>query len=195
MRNAQGHLVPEALVSGIDKTRDSLVQDIAFAARHLQEQIAKFKINSLADINAFVELSAEQYGVKIGGKKGNVTLTSFDGRYKVCRSIAEYITFDERLQVAKELIDECIHKWSEGSNVNIRALVEHAFQVDKQGNISTARILGLMRVNIQDETWKRAMQAISDSMLVGCTATYVRVYERIGESDQWQQLALDIAKL
>ena len=38
--------------------------------------------------------------------KGNVTLTSYDGKYKIQRAIAEYLHFDERLQVAKELIDD-----------------------------------------------------------------------------------------
>ena len=58
------------------------------------------------DVQAFVELSAEQYGAKLGGIKGNVTLTSYDGKYKIQRAIAEYLHFDERLQVAKELIDD-----------------------------------------------------------------------------------------
>jgi len=195
MTNAQGHRVPIDLVSDIDKARNDLVQEIVSAANALRETMINFKIDTLADIGAFVELSAEKYGAKLGGKKGNVTLTSYDGSYKVVRSIGEYLVFDERLQVAKELIDECIHVWSKGSNDNIRALVEHAFQVDKQGKVSTGRILGLTRLDIKDATWRKAMQAITDSMQVSGTATYVRVYRRIGDDDQWEQVALDIAKL
>jgi len=57
------------------------------------------------DVGAFIQLSAEKYEVKVGGNKGNVSLLSFDGRYKIVRQVAENITFDERLQAAKALID------------------------------------------------------------------------------------------
>ncbi|REM31517.1 DUF3164 family protein, partial [Mycobacterium tuberculosis] len=72
--------------------------------------------------------------------------------------------FDERLQAAKALIDECIQSWSKSSNVNLKVLVNDAFQVDQQGKISTGRVLGLRRHDIDDEKWQLAMKAIGDSM-------------------------------
>jgi hypothetical protein len=33
---------------------------------------------------------------------------------KIQRNIAEHIVFDERLQAAKQLIDECLKEWTEG---------------------------------------------------------------------------------
>lgn len=195
LQNAQGHLVPRNLVSDIDMARDDLVRDIIRSARALQDAMALFKSGTMDDIAAFIELSAEKYGAKLGGDKGNVTLSSYDGRYKIVRANAEYLTFDERLMVAKSLIDQCIHRWTEGSRVEIRALVEHAFQTDKTGKISTGRVLGLTRLAISDEQWQQAMQAIRDSVQVAGSKCYVRLYERIGDSDQWQQIALDIATL
>ena len=79
-------------------------------------------------IQDFIELSAAEYGQKIGGKKGNVSLASNDGRNMIKRSINESITFDERLQVAKSLIDDCIHRWTQGGNDNIKALVNRPFK-------------------------------------------------------------------
>jgi hypothetical protein len=147
------------------------------------------------DIAAFVSLSAEKYGANIGGKKGNITLSSYDGKYRVSRRIADSITFDERLHVAKELIDKCILRWSEGSNPQIRALVQHAFQTDKVGNINTSRVLGLTRLNIDDQDWAHAMQAIRDAIQVVCSKAYVTVHERVGDSDNFHQISLDIAGL
>ena len=57
----------------------------------------KFKTQAFTDVAAFVQISADQYGAKIGGTKGNVQLLTFDGRLKIQRNIAERITFDERL--------------------------------------------------------------------------------------------------
>lgn len=192
-KRADGSLVPESTVKPIDMARDQLVNEIVEKAKLVSNQIAQFKIGTFADIQAFVEMSAEQYGAKLGGIKGNVTLMSFDGRYKVQRSIAENISFSEQLQAAKALIDECIHAWSEGANDNIRVLVNDAFQVDKEGNINIGRVLGLRRLNIIDEKWKQAMQAISDAVQVVGSKSYVRVYERVGDSEKWQPIALDVA--
>jgi len=193
LRDAKGRLVPVELVKPIDRTRDQLVSIIVAKAKNLREQIGAFKAEVFADIAAFIELSAEQYEVKLGGSKGNVTLTSYDGRFKIVRQIADHLAFDERLQAAHELISQCITEWSAGARSEIQALVNDAFQVDKQGHINTARVLGLRRLDIRDEKWQRAMKAIADSVQVTGSKPYVRVYERIGDSDQFQAIALDVA--
>ncbi|MFZ5659160.1 MAG: DUF3164 family protein [Pseudomonadota bacterium] len=195
LQDAKGRLVPADMVSEIDRARDDLVREIAVKAEQLSELIATFKSGAMADIQAFIELSGEKYGVRMGGIKGNVTLLSYDGRYKLQRQISDYITFDERLQVAKKLIDECIHAWSDGSRPEILALVNDAFQVDKAGKVNTGRILGLRRLDIQDERWRQAMQAISDSIQVADTKPYLRIYKRRGASEFYDPISLDIAAL
>lgn len=188
-----GSYVPESTIKPIDLARDQIVNEIVVKAKAISAAIGGFKVATFADVQAFIELSAEQYGAKLGGKKGNVTLISFDGKYKVQRAIAESITFDERLQAAKQLIDECIHTWSEGANANIRVMVNDAFQVDKEGNISIGRVLGLKRLNITDDKWNKAMLAIGDAIQVVGSKSYVRIYERIGDTDKWSPISLDVA--
>ena len=191
--DAAGRLVPIATIRPIDIARDELVLEIVESARQLSEAIAKFKSSAFGDIAAFVSMSAEEYGVKIGGSKGNVTLLSFDGRYKIQRAIAESLSFDERLQAAKELIDQCITDWSQGSSPEIRALVNDAFQVDQAGKINTGRVLGLRRLDIKDERWLKAMTAISEAVQVVGSKAYVRVYERVGDTGRYQPIPLDVA--
>lgn len=193
LQDAQGRLVPEGMVKDIDKLRDQTVQQIVAAARIVNEGLRHFKLGTFADIAAFVQTSAEQYEVKLGGDKGNVTLYSFDGRYKVVRQVQEFIKFDERLQAAKKLIDECITAWSKGSSDEIKVLVNDAFKVDKEGDVSVNRVLGLRRLNITDEKWSRAMKAIGDSFTVVGSRNYVRVYERVGDTDQYRSIPLDVA--
>ncbi len=194
MENAQGHLIPVEKVKEIDLERDALVREIVARAQDLSALLKEFKLSAMGDIGAFVELSAEKYGAKLGGSKGNIQLSSFDGRYKIRRDIQEHQVFDERLQAAKSLVDECIHEWSEGSNANIRALVNDAFYVDKQGNLNTNRILGLRRLNIDDPKWRQAMEAISDSLQVAGSKAYIRIYERQADGS-YQQINLDLASL
>lgn len=191
--NARGQLEHLDTIRAIDLERDKLVKEIIDKAKALNGQIGAFKHQVFGDIAAFVQLSAEQYGAKVGGNKGNVTLLSFDGRFKVVRAIAERLTFDERLQAAKALIDECITDWSQGARPEIHVLVNDAFQVDQAGNINTGRVLGLRRLNIEDERWKSAMTAIGEAIQVTGSKSYVRIYERVGDTDQYVPIPLDIA--
>lgn len=195
MRNPLGHLVPEELVTDIDKTRDALVREIVAGATSLQATMATFKARIMADVQAFIDLAADKYGVQLGGQKGNVSLTSFDGSLKVQVAVAERITLGPEIQAARALIEQCIHAWTEGSRAEIRALVEHAFQTDKEGKLAMGRILGLLQLKIEDETWVQAMQAIRDSIQAVGTARYIRVYQRVGDTDRWQQITLDFAAL
>lgn len=193
MQDAQGRLVPDAMVKDIDKLRDQAVRALVARAVTLNAALRDFKAAAFGDISAFVQTSAEQYGVQLGGDKGNVTLYSFDGRYKIVRQVQENLKFDERLKAAKALIDECITAWSAGSRDEIKVLVNDAFKVDREGDVNTNRVLGLKRLNIQDEKWLRAMQAISDSVSVVGSRSYVRLYERIGDTDQYRAISLDLA--
>lgn len=193
MVDAQGRYVPEELVRPIDKLRDQLVANIVGKALALNKALRDFKASAFSDIATFIEISAERFEVVVGGRKGNVTLRSYSGRYKVERAIQESISFDEQLQAAKALIDECITEWSAGSRPEIRALVNDAFQVDQEGRISTQRVLGLKRLDIKGEKWTSAMEAIAQSVTVVGSKAYVRVYQRVGATDRYEAIPLDIA--
>jgi len=186
MEDAQGRFVPEGTVRDIDKMRDSFVREAVTNSKRMSTILAEFKTGLIGDIEAFIDLSLERYGVAMGGEKGNVTLTSYDGRYKLKRAIEEHLVFDEGLQAAKALIDECIIAWAPGARDEILVLVNDAFRVNQEGLINTRQVLGLRRLDIKDEKWQRAMQAISESVQVAGSKTYVRVYERQGDGSYKQ---------
>ena len=194
MLDSQGRQVPLDMVKDIDKLRDQTVRRIADEAVKMKEVLVDFKNRIRDDILSFVEQSAAEYDVKWGGKKGNITLTTYDGKYKLVIAMNDNITFDERLQVARELIGKCLDKWSKGARVEIRLLVNDAFQVDKTGKISTARVLGLRRLDIKDADWQKAMTAITESLQITGTKQYLRVYER-ADSGEYQMIPLDVAAL
>ena len=194
MTDSQGRQVPVEMVSEIDKLRDQTVRQIADEAMKMKQILAEFKQRIRDDIYTFVDISSNQYGKSFGGKKGNITLATYDGKYRLVVSINDQIVFDERLQVARELIGDCIEKWSEGSRNEIRILVQDAFQVNKAGTINTARVLGLRRLDIKDPSWQKAMAAISDSIQVSGSKQYLRFYER-NEQGEFVQIPLDVAAL
>lgn len=192
---ADGSLVPVSKVADVDKVRDKLVKDLCAKAKALNEALADFKSATMVDIATFVQVSADEYNVVMRGPagKGNVTLVSFCGRWKVVRAMAEKIAFDERLQVAKAKVDECIHLWQKGANKNLQVLVNKAFETDKEGNVSAGRILSLRGFKIEDPDWKLAMDAIADSIRVSGSKSYVRFYERDDVSGEYRAISLDMA--
>lgn len=193
VKNAAGHLVPEHQVREHDKLRDGVARDLAEQAVAINSLLAGFKKKALADIEDLIAISHERYGVTVGGKKGNASITTYDGEFKVERAMAERITFTDEILAAKELIDVCIRKWSEGANNHLRVLVDRAFRANKQGQIKTGDVLSLLRIEIDDPDWQRAMDALRDSIQVNGTAVYIRVYQRVGDTERYLPINLNIA--
>lgn len=193
LRDAKGALVPLTTVKPADLLMDEVVRGMTGRAAAISESLRTFKSNTFAEVGVFQELLAQHYGTTIGGKKGNITLTSFDGCRKVQVQVADLIEFGPELQAAKALIDECLSEWSAGSGAELRALVNRVFSVDKEGHINRAELFMLMRVGITDERWQRAMEAIRDSIRVIGSRAYVRFYERDTADAAFRGISLDIA--
>lgn len=192
MANASGHLVPKTLVREHDLLRDEVARRLAARAVAAHQLLVEFKRDALADIADLVKITGERFDVKLGGDKGNVQITTYDGRFKILRSVADRIAFTEEIEAARELINDCIRRWSEGANDNIRVLVDRAFRTDTKGQMKTSAVLELLRLDIQDEQWKQAMAAIRESIQSTGTATYVRVYER-NSHGSYEAINLDLA--
>lgn len=90
--------------------------------------------------------------------------------------------------------EACITKWSDGADAKLIAIVNRSFKVNKQGQIDINEVLALRDLDIDDEEWQEAMRAVSDSIKVSGSSTYLRFYQR--EADKaYKQLSLDISKL
>ncbi|MBL8976745.1 MAG: DUF3164 family protein [Myxococcales bacterium] len=195
MADPKGFLVPIEAIRPQDLLADELVGKLMLHARELSAQIARFKDHTFADIADFQALLAQEYDARAGGAKGNMTFTSFDGRMKVSVQVADRIEFGAELQIAKTLVDECLIDWSADSQPELRAVVTRAFQTDKEGKINQAALFSILRLEIADARWQRAMKAIRDSMRVTGTKSYVRFHVRAHGNAPWEAVSLDIASL
>ena len=111
MTDGQGRLIPVSMVKDIDRLRDQTVKSLYDKFKVKADDIKDFRQEMHDELMTFAELSAEKYGVKLGGKKGNITITSFDGRIRIEISNNDVLDFNEQLQTARELISECINRW------------------------------------------------------------------------------------
>lgn len=194
LENAQGHLVPISMIDPLDKLRDEVVRGIMDNVLGLAEQLKLAKEDAMGQIADFVDLAAAEYKTELGGSKGNLTLRTFSGDMEIRIQVADRIVFDERIQVAKKIVDECIHEWAENADDKVKALVEHAFQTDKEGKLSIGRIIALTRLDIDDERWQQAIRAIRDSQSVASSCQYLRLYKR-DDKGQSQRVNTDLSTL
>jgi hypothetical protein len=190
MKNAQGHLVPVANVKEIDMLRDGLVKNLVFEAKTKAAEVGTFKAFCHSQIADFISLAAQDHNLSMGGQKGNVTLHSFDGQYRVVRAKDDRIVFNEGLTIGRQKVLACVKKWTEGANKHIAAIVNRAFETDKAGHLSASKVMSLFAYNIDDPEWTEALEAIRSSIQVVDTKSYVRFYERDALGN-YQQIALD----
>lgn len=191
---ADGGLIPVSAVKPQHLLEDDLVRQEIGHAWALSEQIARFRDHVIENLAAYEQLVAEKYGATVGGKKGNKTLMTHDGLFKVTVRVADNVVFGPELQIAKTLVDECLTDWTAGSGEELRAVIQRAFNTDKEGQINRAALYSLLRLEIADTRWQNAMQAIRDAMRVVGSKSYVRFYHRPSADAQWQAITIDLAK-
>ncbi len=195
MQDAQGRLVPKDSVKPEHLLEDEIVRQLMAEARCLSGILKMFRETAQESVRSYLEVLAQEHGAKRGGVRGNVTLISYDGMMRVQVAIGDTLSFGPELQVAKSLIDECLRSWTDGARSELRALIEDVFQVGKAGKLDVDRILGLRRLDIDDERWKRAMAAIGDAVRVVTSKEYIRFYARPTPDADFVQVPLDLARV
>jgi len=190
--DAAGQPVPPKYVSPVDKKRDALVERLHKTATDLNKRLSVFRRKVLDDVEKYLSDLETHYDVEARTKEGNKMLSNFSNSIRMEVRINKFIEFDERLALAKSIIDDCIRKWSKGSDDKIKALVMDAFKVDKKGNIDRDRVLGLKKLNIKDKDWAKAMDIIYDSIVVVGSRAYLR-FSTKDENGRWETIPLDIA--
>ncbi|MDR3408455.1 MAG: DUF3164 family protein [Methylovirgula sp.] len=195
LHNARGDLVPMSNIRAIDLLQDDMVRKAAAYAEDLSAELARFQAHSYADIAAFDALLDQEYGLRSArSTKGNRSFTSFDGSLQVKVCIADQIAFGPELQSAKKLLDELIIEKAKGADSVLIALVNQAFNVNKEGKVDTASILALRRLEVDDPRWSDIVRAIDDSIKVFGSKSYLRFYRK-GADGRMVMIPLDLASV
>ena len=168
LTDAKGRLVPKAQIKPEHLMEDDFVKNVLQKVSKHQDEMIALKTGIIDDLFAFIDLVNEKFGYRRGGKKGNVSLTSYDGCKKIVYSISDTIDFGVELQAAKGLIEEYLDDVfkhvSESEEINeLRSLVNFAFQVDKNGKVNRDAILRLRKRSISHPKWTEAVKAINDT--------------------------------
>ncbi len=193
--NRNGRPIPEANIDPIAKRRDEAVSRMVAKALKLEAEMKKVKEEILAEVMQYIGHLQKLNGIKKQATKGNYTLSDYANLQQVQVSMSNVIEFDERLNLAKTLIDKCLIKWTKRGNQNVRAIITDAFDVDKKGNVNKMRIIGLLALQISDKEWKQAMELIRSSMQVSDTRQYLNIRTRKNVINKWEFVNLNFSSL
>lgn len=194
MSDAKGGLQPVSTIKPQHLLEDEMTRKIMGFMVAASDQVSRLKEHTFNDIGEFDALLAQEYGLTKGGKKGNATYMTVDGLYKVQIAMQDRLDFGPEMQIAKQLVDGCLNKWAATANAALRTLVQDAFNTDKTGQISRHQIFMLLRQDVDDDDWKKAMEAIRNSIRVVGTVKYVRAYRRDAYNAPWEAVTVDMAK-
>lgn len=194
LEDAKRALIPIEAVRPQDLLEDEMVRKIIVFAEDLSDQIARFRGHCYQDIGAFLALLDQKYQANPVGAKGNVSFMSFDGCLKVTVQVSDRVVFGPELQAAKALVDECLSEWSADAHPQVRAVIDRSFSDDATGEVRHANLFALLRLEFEDERWKRAMEALKDAIRIIGSKEYIRFYKRENPTAKWQAITIDLAK-
>ena len=192
-RDAKGNLVHERNVRPVDRDMDEVTRRIHGFGAPLSEQMWRFRDYTMSDIAEFTNRVVESYGAKLRGRKGNLQIMTFDGCLKVNLAQAERVAVGPEIVAAQALIEQCVERWAERSSLKLRALVDQAFVAGPDGTVSVTHLLRLRRIEIDDEHWRQAQDAIADALRPAGKAEYIRLYRRDHPGQGWTQVPLHLA--
>lgn len=196
MIGPKGDLVLPQNVKPALKLQDDTTRSLIARADALAAELAAFKAWAFNEVDAYLALLSEKYGGRPRGEKGNMTLFSFDGLLRVTVQTADRLQFGPEIQIAKDIIiGELVPEWSIGANAYLVAMVQSAFQVDREGQLNRYSILNLRKLDCPDPRWAKAMDAIEESERVVSSARYIRFHRRAHarHDGEWQAVSLNLA--
>jgi hypothetical protein len=141
----------------------------------------------------FIEQALNNHGCRIGGKKGNFTLTSYDETIKITFTYADIMHFNEQIKPAQELFIQCLRDLPLDDHPEAKILLQDLLQLDKQNRVDRRLLFKLLNVPSKDTRWLKGQDILKNALTIATSSPYLRIYERTGF--HWKPISLNFTKL
>jgi len=173
---------------------DTLVSKLFPRVKTLHQQLLQFKQQVIEEFEAHISDCIKLHGILRYSKiKGNLSLYSFNGRYKVERSIRDKIEVNSTIEAARQHFDIYIKAIEAKADGDIKVLISRAFN-STNGKISTSRLTDLLNAKINHPEFKKAATLLKESLFKCGDVVYYRFYER-DDSGNYQAVSLQFSAL
>ena len=179
--DSDGNKMPTKFIDKHILNRHMLVTELVAEAKEIEEILMKFKAKIASRLDEFNQNMILKSGLDQLKHMGNYTLYNFDKTQQIEVNNHGFITFDERINVAKGLISEYLSEKTQDIDNELMLIINKAFQTDKKGQFDTKRIVDLKDLKIKHPTWKKAMEIIHECTLISKRKKYYNIKVRDAE--------------
>ncbi len=190
--NAEGNLIAKSNISAVELRKDAFATSMVEQVKEQQKRLIQFKENLATAFESFRVELLDQYDAKLHtrGSGDNVTVFSFDGRYKMTFKTPKLKTLGPEFEASRELAREWFHQNKDNAPHDLLLPAQEFYT----GEMSLNKALKFIGWKVQDPILVKAQAAAKDSMIVIGKKSYFNFYER-GEDGEYQPVHLNFSKL
>lgn len=180
----RGQEIPSNYIHKLDKEKHSAAERFVKQAIKLNESMARFKAEVIAKCDELYNRALEENKITVRqNAKGGYSVMTIDKKMKVVFTISETIRFDDNIDMAQELIQQYLDTLTGGVNPDLKLLINEAFKT-RRGQLDTKRVLGLLKLEIKNETWIRAMDLIKKAISIDGKKRYITFWSEDSEGKE-----------
>jgi len=191
MRDSNGNDIPLKYVSKYDKAKDKAVRRILARFLRTRELLEAVVAETIEELN---ELAGTKEKL---GAKGNFSARSFDGLVQVSIRQQYNVFLDERVVRARDLmlgyVETVLAKVGGSDAAALRLIVAEAFKANAQGFLSTAKVMSLLRMEIDNADWREAKRILQEAIKPQKGKRYLVCERRSSTQGDFAAIRLDIA--
>ena len=178
--DAAGRQVPASYVPKFAKTKDAAAKKILAAWRKEEARLKTLWKDTVAAVEKIHAEARKEERLEPAAvaDKGYFSFRSFDGRIVVRLDRARDVVFNEKLDLAKELIDEAVREIAGETAGDLRTIVESAFKPrGKNRTLDRQRLSDICRMNVRNKKWLKAVELIKAAAEESARMDYLRVID------------------
>lgn len=190
--NAEGNLIAKSNISAVELRKDAFATSMVEQVKEQQKRLIQFKENLVTAFESFRIELLDQYDAKLHkrGSGDNVTVFSFDGRYKMTFTSPKVKTLGPEFEASRELAREWFHQNKDNAPHDLLLPAQEFYT----GEMSLDKALKFIGWKVQNPILVKAQTAAKDSMIVIGKKSYFNFYER-DENNEYQPVHLNFSKL
>jgi len=175
-----------------EQQRETTIQSLMGQALEINDIMQGFKNEAFAELRFLSEFISETTTKE--DWKGNFTIKSRDGKFKIEYSRQVLGDFDERSNEAVNLISEFVSERYQQDAPTRKLVVSLLERKNGQLDIKMVQKLYAMENEFSDEKWLKGLQLLKDSWQSGDSKEYVRFWQK-DSANGWKAIKLDFASL
>ncbi len=190
--NAEGNLIARCNIPAHELRKDAFTGGLVEQVKDQQRLLKSFKANLVKAFEEFRIELLDQFNAKLHarGSGENVTVYSFDGKYKIAYRTTKLKTLGPELAAARELAREWFNAHKDSAPHDMLLPAQEFYSND----MTVTTVVKFIGWKVQDPTLVEAQSAAKDALLIIGSKSYFNFYER-DEQGEYQPIHLNFSKL